>query len=98
MPHRKRLTKLTGDLHPPEVESDFGRDADEPAYEAPTVVVVPDLRAEGAALLPELQFRQQQGWHRATRPYLDAARGQVRAHPVAALVAAFALGLVLARI
>jgi hypothetical protein len=92
MPHRKYLMKLTGDLHPPEVENDLGRDVDEPAYEPPTVVVVPDLRAEGAALLPDLERRE--GTHR----YLEAARSQVRAHPVGALVAAFALGLVLARI
>ena len=91
MPHRKRLMKLTGDLHPPEVEYDIGRDVDEPAYEAPTVVVVPDLRAEGAALLPVMERRE-------THRYLDAARSQVRAHPVAAVVTAFALGLVLARI
>ena len=91
MPHQKRLTKRSGDLHPPEVENDFGRSVDEPAYEAPTIVVVPDLRAEGAALLPDLERQE-------TFRYLEAARSRIRARPIAAVVTAFVLGLVLSRI
>jgi len=92
MPHPKNRLKRTGDTHPPEVENDLGREPEnEPAAEPPTVVVVPDLRAEGAALLPEIERREM---HR----YLEAARSQVRARPLAAVVGAFVLGLVLARI
>jgi hypothetical protein len=90
MPSPKNRLKLTGDTHPPELESDAGGDGDvlafEPAPEEPT--------ADDAA--PAAEPREQLPG--PSSAYLDRAREQVRARPVAALAGAFVLGLLVARL
>lgn len=94
MPSPKNRMKGTGDTHLPEVEDDLGR-GDEGSAAQPS--------ASAGAQRPSNRARDdegeapQEGGARYDA-YLESARSQVRAHPVAALAGAFVLGMILARI
>jgi hypothetical protein len=91
MPSPKNRLKLTGDTHPPELESDAGGDGDVLAFEpAPEEATADDDAAPGADPREQLPG--------PSSAYLDRAREQVRARPVAALAGAFVLGLMVARL
>lgn len=106
MANSRSPVKHSGDVHPPGVESDLDLDArgsnDEAASFAPAVpaALQPPARVARArrvariVAMPERAGRQA-GNMRAT---FDAARAQVRARPWGAVIAALALGLVLARV
>jgi hypothetical protein len=91
MPHPRKHLKRTGDTHPPELELRADHDEEVPAF-GPPPAEEPQDAATIMAVLPSPPVSA------PARHYLDAAREQVRARPVAALVGAFVLGLVLARI
>lgn len=93
MPSPRNRIKLTGDTHPPEVEYDLGPD------EGPVSFNDADLQPDEETRSVSAPQPQPQ-WRPALRAQgtLAAAREQVRARPVAALVGAFVLGMLLARI
>jgi hypothetical protein len=93
MPHPRKHLKLTGDTHPPEVEDDLGPDeevraapaAAEPAGAA--AVRTPVARpAAVRSIVVSMPARQ----------YVDAAREQVRARPLATAAVAFFAGFAVA--
>jgi hypothetical protein len=92
MPSPKNRLKLTGDTHPPELESDAGGDGDGDvlAFEPAPEEAMADDAAPGAEPREQLPG--------PSSAYLDRAREQVRARPIAALAGAFILGLLVARL
>lgn len=95
MPSPRNRIKLTGDTHPPEVEYDLGADEGPVSFNDADLQPDEDTRSVSA---PQPQSQTQ--WRPAFRAQgtLAAAREQVRSRPVAALVGAFVLGMLLARI
>jgi hypothetical protein len=91
MPSPRNRIKLTGDTHPPEVEYDLG--ADEGPLGFNDADLQPDEETPRASA-PQAQARPLP----RARGTLAAAREQVRSRPVATLVGAFVLGMLLARI
>ena len=87
MPHPRKHLKLTGDTHPPEVEDDLGV-GEEAAAEASQEVIPSRAAAAAMAAVPPGNLRLDEG----TERYLDAARSQVRARPLAMLAGAFFAG------
>lgn len=94
MPSPRDRIKLTGDTHPPEVEFDLGADDGPVAYDDANLVM--DQPAAPQAV--EAQPQQRPEPARGRQGYLNAAREQVRSRPVPALLGAFVLGLLLARL
>ena len=99
MPHPKNHMKLTGDIHPPEVEFDLDADFEDDEGEAAGLSTMSAMQpAEDRAMRADtLQAQGLQLGASADR-YFDAAREQVRTKPFATLGAAFALGFVLAKL
>jgi hypothetical protein len=91
MPHPRKHLKLTGDTHPPEVEDDLGPEPREPATAAAPV-------AEGASAPAAAAASRTRSIVVAmpARQYVDFAREQVRARPLATAAGAFFAGFVLA--
>ncbi|GAB3665445.1 hypothetical protein [Ramlibacter alkalitolerans] len=93
MPHSRKLMKVTGDTHPPEVEDDLGGPDEEIATaEAATPAV------EGAA---PVSGRPGSGVRSLVvsmpaREYVDTAREQVRARPLTTAAIAFFAGFAIA--
>ena len=94
MPHPKNHMKLTGDIHPPEVEFDLDLDREEGDATGDDTSMGADTA--GTLRTTSTQPERLQMGAAADR-YFDAAREQVRARPYAMLGAAMALGFVLAR-
>jgi len=90
MPNPRNRLKLTGDTHLPDMGDDGAGEEDVLAYE-------PAGAEEGESSDIEA-LSSGSAYERGGRRYLDAARQQMRQRPVASLAAAFALGLLLARI
>ena len=90
MPHQPGHLKRTGDTHPPEVEDDLGPDFSESVVAAPAAEAAPPAGAAtpdpARAIVVSMPARQ----------YVDAAREQVRARPLASAAAAFFAGFALA--
>ncbi|MEJ8840538.1 hypothetical protein [Ramlibacter sp. AN1133] len=94
MPHPRKHMKLTGDIHPPEVEDDLR--AQEEAADA----AAPDAAAaaQGTAGTQALASTEERYlWvSMPARQYVDAARAQVRDRPLATAAAAFFAGFAVA--
>lgn len=93
MPSPRNRIKLTGDTHPPEVEYDLGADEGPASFDDADLQPDEDTRTMSAPQ-PQPPSRPALRVHGT----LDAAREQVRSRPVATLLGAFVLGLLLARI
>ena len=91
MPHSRDHVKHTGDTHPPEVETDTGRD-DEPTQQAAAGEDRPQAGASDARSSDDFRLDAE------TERYLDAARQEVRRKPLAYAAGAFAIGFLLAMI
>lgn len=106
MANSRGPVKRSGDLHPPEVESDPGLDtrggSDEAPSFAPAVpaALQPPARVARARRVARIVAMPEGTGRRAgnVRATFEAARTQVRARPWGAVIAALALGLVLARV
>jgi hypothetical protein len=102
MPHSREPMKHTGDTHPPEVETDTGRD-DEPAQQLDAGEDRAQTGATGAAPAqreeaepPRRSSSSDFRFDADTERYLDAARAKVRRKPLAYAAGAFAIGFLLA--
>lgn len=95
MPHPRKHLKLTGDTHPPEVEDDLGAPGREAVEAGGAEAAAPG--AAGAQTRPAPAVRSLVVAMPARR-YVDEARAQVRARPLAtaavAFFAGFAIGVV----
>ena len=89
MPNPRNRLKLTGDTHLPDVGDEGGSDEDVLRFEPASA----EDREEAAA--PDLIAATESAVD-ASRGVLQLVRDEVRARPVRALGAAFALGFVLA--
>ena len=90
MPHPRKHLKLTGDTHPPEVEDDLEA-GDEATAEAPEAGGPSPAAAAAMEAVPARGLMLDP----ASERYLDEARGQVRARPLAMLAGAFFAGFAL---
>ena len=88
MPHPRQFMKLTGDIHPPEVEYDLDADLGEAEERE---AALPD---SGPAMPGTLAF----SGPAPERSFEEEARAQVRRNPLVTLGAAFALGFVLVKL
>jgi hypothetical protein len=86
MPNPRNRLKLTGDTHLPDVGDDAGEDGDVLRFEP---VRDEDAQPQGAAQDRVQSFAQE------AEGALQPLRGHVRAHPLAAVAAAFVLGYML---
>jgi hypothetical protein len=93
MPHPKNMQKLSGDVHPPELDERAGTELDDIAMDARADVDADTFRPRANTPSTMSRFRTS-----SLQGYGDAARDQVRAKPMQALGAAFALGFVLAAV
>lgn len=99
MPHSRSPVKHSGDVHPPEVESDLDLDdTQEESFATPAAIEPPARVARARRVARIVSPPPQPGARENMRATFDAARHQVRARPWAAVVAALALGLVLSRL
>ena len=96
MPHPRKHLKLTGDVHPPELEYGFDTEDDEETErgdEEPAAQLRPPTPT---------MIRRTGGVHQAepslADDYVEQARHQVRAKPLAVMAAAFGLGFLLYRL
>ena len=93
MTHPRKNLKLTGDIHPPEIEDDFGPEEGGGALEGPATAASQDERAvrigRGAAGRALRLTARGEG-------YVESARSQVRSRPLASAAVAFFAGFVLA--
>lgn len=100
MPHPRNRMKLTGDIHPPEVEYDLSTslDTDDDALpaEAPRLDDA-DLRMDAPAE-PSFVVLAVPATVRARGKAQQLAGRQLETRPVAAILGAFAIGALLARI
>jgi hypothetical protein len=97
MPHPKNRLKLTGDTHAPDVGYEHGDDDSDVADELITSAAQPE-----AAMFDPAASGLPPAGHEVSAMSLEIAGGgwrdQVIARPLAALVGAFVLGYVVARI
>jgi len=98
MPHSRKHLKLTGDIHPPEVEDELRAGAGEAVEAGGTEAATPVAPgAVGAQARPAPAVRSLVV-AMPSRQYVDEARAQVRARPLAtaavAFFAGFAIGVV----
>jgi hypothetical protein len=93
MPHSRKLMKVTGDTHPPEVEDDLGGPEEESGTAAAAAPVV-----EGAAPMarPAGSGTRTLVVSMPAREYVDTAREQVRARPLTTAAIAFFAGFAIA--
>ena len=98
MPHVRKLMKVTGDTHPPEMEEDDAGGADE---DVATAAAAEPVAVEGAAPAAATAPTESTGTRMLVlsmpaREYVDAARDQVRARPLTTAAAAFFAGFAVA--
>ena len=97
MPHPKNMQKLSGDVHPPELEDETAAAAelDDITMEARAEPDAETFRPNANTPAPAPRFSGRRG---SLQAYGDSAREQVRTQPMKSLGAAFALGFVLAAV
>lgn len=91
MPHPRKHLKLTGDTHPPEVEDDDLAAGDESVAEGLEGSGPSPAAAAAMEAVPPRGLLLDAG----TERYLDEARSEVRARPLAMVAGAFFAGFAL---
>jgi hypothetical protein len=93
MPHSRKLMKVTGDTHPPEVEDDDGGAGEDFATAEAAAPLAQGAGPTATGAIPETRTLVVS---MPAREYVDAARDQVRARPLTAAAIAFFAGFAIA--